>query len=806
MQEYTISVGQSRTSRDWKNKETSWERLVERLSKCKHTRETAAEYKAMAKTAQGKVKDVGGFVGGTVVGGARKADAITARSLVTLDIDFGTQDTVGLVEDMMYGTAWCLYSTHSHTPEKPRYRLVVPLSREVSPDEYIPIARRMADDIGIDLFDDSTYEPSRLMYWPSAPADVDYVFATGEGEPADPDRILSTYEDWSNPVEWPVSKRVTQVIHRKPGTKQEDPTAKPGVIGAFCRTYSVTEAIDTFLPDVYVPTDKPDRWTYAKGTTSGGAIIYDDDKFLFSHHGTDPCCEKTVNAFDLVRIHLFGSEDEGADINTPANRLPSFLSMERMARADKRVSGLMAKEKLKALQEDFGEELEASEDTDGNAWMEDLKMDDKRKNFLPSPFNFGLILRNDKELKGAVALDRFLSRTVIMKDLPWRRKSVDPFWNNTDDAGLIEYVNTHYDLIGKTALLDATEIAFSQAGFHPVQDYLNRLQWDGVERLDTLLVDCLGAEDNPLTRAMTRKHFTAAVARVMRPGCKYDYVLTLIGPEGCGKSTLVRTMATEKWFSDSLTSIEGKEAMEQLRGKWLVEMGELTNYKKSTSEAYKAFLSKQEDSYRPAYGRKTEVYPRQCVFFATTNEKAFLKGDTGNRRFWVVECGVDPVTTDPWEDLPDMVDQLWAEAVVRWKAGEDLFLDHEMELQARERQEVHNELAEDDRVGLIDAYIHTPLPDTWDSLTKEQRATWYQTGSRLGHDNDGPMHKRETVCALEILIECLGMKSDDKTRYKTKEINQILRDMDCVEYIGRTYEPVYGRQRRYRILDNHKTE
>ena len=333
MQQYTISVGQSRTSRDWKNKDTSWERLVERLSKCKHTRETAAEYKAMAKTAQGKVKDVGGFVGGTVVGGARKADAITARSLVTLDIDFGTQDTVGLVEDMMYGTAWCLYSTHSHTPEKPRYRLVVPLSREVSPDEYIPVARRIADDIGIDLFDDSTYEPSRLMYWPSAPADVDYVFATGEGEPADPDRILATYADWSNPVEWPVSKRVTQVIHRKPGTKQEDPTAKPGVIGAF-RTYSVTDAIEAFLPDVYVPTDKPDRWTYAKGTTTGGAIIYDDGKFLFSHHGTDPCCEKTVNAFDLVRIHLFGSDDEGADINTPANRLPSFLAMEKLARPD----------------------------------------------------------------------------------------------------------------------------------------------------------------------------------------------------------------------------------------------------------------------------------------------------------------------------------------------------------------------------------------------------------------------------------------------------------------------------------------
>ena len=803
MQEYTISVGQSRTSREWKNRSTTWERLVERLSKCKHTRETAAEYRAMTKTAQGKVKDVGGFVGGTIRdGGARKADAVTARSLVTLDIDFGEPSTVDTVRDMLYGTAWCLYSTHSHTPERPRYRLVLPLSREVTPDEYIPIARRIADDIGIDLFDSSTYEPSRLMYWPSAPADVDYVFARGEGEPVDADTVLGSYTDWSNPVEWPIDRRTSKIILRKPGTKQEDPTTKPGVIGAFCRTYSVTEAIAAFIPDVYVPTDKPDRWTYAKGTTSGGAIIYDDGKFLFSHHGTDPCCEKTVNAFDLVRIHLYGSEDEGADINTPVNRLPSFLHMERTAMADRRVAGLMAKEKLKAIQEDFGDAVDEPEE---NAWMEDLKMDEKRKNFLPSPYNFGLILRNDKALKGAVALDRFAGRTVIMKDLPWRKKGLDPFWNNTDDAGLIEYVNTHYDLTGKTALLDASEIAFSQEGFHPVQDYLNSLRWDGVERLDTLLVDYLGAEDNALTRAMTRKHFTAAVARVMRPGCKYDYVLTLIGPEGSGKSTLVRLMALDKWFTDSLTSIEGKEAMEQLRGKWLIEMGELTNYKKSTSEAYKAFLSKQDDFYRPAYGRKAETYLRQCVFFATTNEKAFLKGDTGNRRFWVVECGVVPSASDPWEDLPDEVDQIWAEAVVRWKAGERLYLSHEMEAEARERQESHNELAADERIGLIDAYLHTPIPDTWDSLTREQRAAWYQTASQLGHDEE-PRRRRETVCTLEVLVECLGMRADDKTRYKTKEINQILRDLPCLEYVGRSYDPVYGRQRRYRILDNDKTK
>ena len=792
MEQYVISVAPSRTSPEWPNKATSWEKLTTRLAKCKHTRESAAEYRAMSKTAQGKVKDIGGFVGGTVRdGGRRKADAITARSLVTLDIDFGTAATVETVREMLGGTAWCLYSTHSHTPSKPRYRIVVPLSREVSPDEYVPIARRLADDIGIDLFDDSTYEPSRLMYWPSAPADVDFVYETGQGGPADADRILDSYTDWHNPLEWPVSKRVTKAITRKAGSRQEDPVEKGGVIGAFCRSYSITEAIAAFLPEVYVPTGHPDRWTYAKGTTEGGAIVY-EDKWLYSHHGTDPCCEKLVNAFDLVRLHLYGAEDQDADINTPANRLPSFLHMEKTAREDRKVHGVLVRDMIK----DFdGVDVTGEED---ESWKDDLQTDDKGKKFLPLPTNFGLILRNDRGIKGAVAYDLFSGRAVLKRDLPWRPMALDPQWNNNDYNGLIEYVDQYYrGLTGKTALMDEADHVFAQNNFHPVRDYLNGLQWDGTERLDTMLTDYLGAEPSELTGAMTRKHFAAAVARVMTPGIKYDYVLTLIGPEGSGKSTLVRLMARDTWFTDSLNSIEGKEAMEQLRGKWLVEMGELTNYKKSTSEAYKAFLSKQDDSFRPAYGRKTETYPRQCVFFATTNEKAFLKGDTGNRRFWVVECGaVDPVK-DVWDDLPGEVDQLWAEAVVRWKAGERLFLDREMTKAARERQEAHNEVTADDRVGLIDAYIHKTIPQTWECMTAKQRADWFKTAAEMEGE---PRMRRRTVCAVEVLVECFGQQLDEKTRYRTREINQILKGMDCLEEGDRERDNVYGLQRRYRII------
>ena len=803
MKTYKITTGRSRLETDWKAREVTWPQLCAKLTKVKRTAETVAEYKAMSKAQRGKVKDIGGFVGGSLRGARRKASEVTGRTLVTLDIDFGTTAVPDIVADALAGTAWCLYTTHSHTPKDPRFRLVIPLNREVSAEEYGPIARRLADDIGIALFDQSTYEPSRLMYWPSASRDAEFIGTTGEGEPADADALLDTYTDWRNAAEWPAHETHTPAVH---GAKQEDPRTKPGIIGAFCRTYGIAEAIETFLPDVYTPTAQEDRWTFADGSTFGGVVVY-DDTWAYSHHGTDPCGGKLCNAFDLVRLHLYGDLDEGTDPETtPVNKMPSFIEMERHARSDKRTGGTRAKERLQELAEDFAEAPDTEEDGKGQKkpdikWVEDMQMDERRKHYLSSPYNFGLIVRNDPRLSGKVRRDAFRGRDCVCGQLPWRTGGEkDPFWNNSDDNGLIDYVSRVYQLTGKQALLDANDLAMSQRTFHPVREWLETLEWDGEERLDTMLVDYLGAEDNPLTRAMTRKHFTAAVARVMRPGCKYDYILTLIGPQGIGKSTLVKIMGGD-WFDDSLTSIEGKEGMEQIRGKWLIEFGELTNYKKSTSEAYKAFISKQEDSYRPAYGRKVEVYPRQCVFFATTNEPAFLKGDTGNRRFWTVECDKAEILKDVWEDLDNERDQLWAEAVHYYRAGETLYLPRELEKAAQLRQDEHNEVAADERTGVIEAFIRKEIPENWEQLSAKQRRDYFQFGNTGEITALVPLMSRTTITAVEVLAECFGERIDERTRYRTKEINQILRGLGWLRPAGLKYDKVYGRQRTFEIME-----
>lgn len=242
----TIATGNSRRSTNWKNKEMLWSEFVDKLGRVTRTQETQAEYARMPKDERDSAKDVGGFVGGTLKGGRRKIGAVTQRRLITLDMD-----SIAAGEDpwptvtLILGCAAVLYSTHSHTPKAPRLRLVIPLSRPVSPEEYEAIARRIAGDIGIDMCDDTTYEPHRLMYWASASADAEFRYEVQDGPWLDADEQLKRYADWQDPTQWPVSSRKTGTMRRL-AEKQGDPTAKDGIVGAFCRIYSIEDAIDTF--------------------------------------------------------------------------------------------------------------------------------------------------------------------------------------------------------------------------------------------------------------------------------------------------------------------------------------------------------------------------------------------------------------------------------------------------------------------------------------------------------------------------------------------------------------------------------
>lgn len=790
-----LATAHSRIAKKWRNRHWLWSELLQRCSETKRTGETAAEYARMSKEEQSNVKDVGGFVGGYLSGGIRKNANVMYRTVATLDIDYGT---VNVWDDftMAFGFAAMIYSTHKHSSKTPRYRLVFPLSRQVSPAEYEPLCRKIAAEIGIDLFDDTTYELPRLFYWPSTSKDADFVFDYQDGPACDVDAILSQYVDYKDVSAWPLSSREGDVIAHEI-KKQGDPTEKPGVIGAFCRAYSIEDAIDTFLSDKYEKTGHDGRYTYKLGSVAGGLVCY-EGKFAYSHHETDPASKQLCNAFDLCRVHLFGAQDEGSRA-LDVTRKPSYAAMQEFAAKDKAVKLLMARERAQAAADDFDglDDAELPEDYN-DEWKAELEYTKSGK-LLCNIANIILILENDPALAGHIVHDLFTGMDSAKDGLPWNKNANQ--WTDTDDANLRVWLEKHYDITGKEKIADALTAVLTRHSYHPIRDYLNGLTWDGVPRLDRIIIDYMGAEDSELNRAMSRKHFVAAVARVFNPGCKYDYCLIMSGAEGIGKSTLLRVMGGI-WFNDSITTLEGKEGMEQLRRAWVVELGELSSIKRSDVEQVKAHLSKQVDIYRAAYARRVMEHPRQCVFCGTTNEALFLKGDTGNRRFWVIPVVAELRKYKDWsEAIRRDRDQLWAEAVHYYKQGEPLYLSEELEAQAKQRQQDFNDDNDDPIVAMLDKYLNTLLPVNWDTMDIQARRSYLRDPDPL--QAEGTV-KRDKVCAAEFICEQLGKDMADKDyKYLCRRVSKMIGDRPEWERVSSTKHAakLYGTQRGFRRVE-----
>ena len=758
-----IATGRNRSARSWKSQKMTWSALANKLSTPTVTNETAAEYVKMPKDEKGRRKDVGGFVGGYIPKkGRRIRGAVKERYLITLDADSPSEDFISNLDLELGDMEYVLYSTHSHTPDNPRYRIIIPTDRVMTPDEYQAVSRRIADDIGIESFDSSTHQAERLMYWPSCPKDVAYVYQHNEGKLISVDTYLSTYRDWRDTSLWPTSSKESQ-IRLDVAKKQGNPLEKKGLLGAFCRSYSITEAIHKFLPNVYAPTQHEDRYTYTEGSSVAGLVIYDNDTFAYSNHATDPISGKLVNAFDLVRIHLFGAEDADADPRTKVTDLPSYKAMLDFVNEDGAAPILLDKER--AADMEFEDITDEEED-----FREKLKRD-RRGTPESDVFNCLLVLKYDPALKGKIRLDEFAHRLVVTDDLPWRGKDETPYWTDTDDACLRNYFATKYLIKGKGIIDDALQEVTQANKFHPVREYLTGLTWDGECRVDTLFIDYIGAEDTEYIRAVTRKWMCGAVARVMVPGIKFDTAIVLYGAQGLGKSLILERLG-RKWFNNSLVDIKTKDALEQIQGSWINELAELAPTYKNDNEIVKAFISRTSDRFRSPYGRRTEEYPRQCVFAGSTNNLMFLKDRTGNRRFWPITGDKDRKTKNAWDITQDDIDQLWAEAYYYWSNGESLVLEGDLEEEALRIQLSHTEGGE--LVGLIEEYLDMLLPENWESLDIFDRRDYIRN---YGDDDHCGSVQRERVCALEIWCEVMEGDRKNLQNAKAREITDILQAM-----------------------------
>lgn len=786
-----ISTGRSRFETSWKNKTMSWAALLNKLSRSMETTETHAEYMKMSKEQQDKIKDIGGFVGGHLRDGRRKTGYVTARQLLTLDLDFPPAEFWdNIIDNLEIDNALAVYSTHKHTKAKPRYRLIMPLDREVTPDEYEAIARKIAEKIGIDYFDDSTFQPTRLMYWPSHSVDVEPFFQYYDAPFLAADSILAEYPDWTDTSYWPESSRMAG-IRKRQADKQGDPLTKKGIVGAFCRTYTITQAIAKFLPDVYTPTAKEDRYTYAAGSTAAGLVVYDGDVFAYSNHSTDPAGGQLCNAFDLVRLHKFGHLDDGREDKSGKDR-PSYGAMATFASEDQSVSLTLANDTRARAVLDF--EADLPEDDTDDSWKAKL-VRTENGDVKPLITNAVLILENEPALQG-IRYNELSNGIEVKGKLPWPRPN--KYWRDADDAQLYTWVADRYGVqFPENRFSKALTTVTDKRRFNPLREYVQQLpEWDGVPRADTLLIDYLGAPDTEYTRAVTRKTLIGAVQRVLQPGCKFDTVLVLDGKPGIGKSTLLRKLGG-KWFSDSLSLADtrDKTAAEKLQGVWIMEIGEMQGTRKADVDIMKGFISRQVDEYRAAYGRVVEHHPRTCIICGTTNSTTgFLRDTTGNRRFWPV-----PVNgggrLSVWDMTEDTRAQIWAETMILVAEGETSYLDAAMELEAAKMQ--REAIEYDDREGEVIDYLETLLPADWYSWDMAKRVDFFQQRDVLDVKVDCTM-RRTKVCAREIFCECWGRPKNAWKRQDGYDIAGIMARISGWEKTGREARvPGYGHQRVY---------
>jgi predicted P-loop ATPase len=753
--EFDLATAYVGNSKKWKNRVYTWKKFVDKLKDPFHTNETIQEFFNMTKDEQGQVKDVGAYFGGYIRSGRRLKANIIHRQLLTLDIDFADLEFVDTLYEMYPWLTFVVHGTHKHQDSSPRLRLLVPLDREVPPDEYTAISRMFANTLNIELFDSTTFDTNRFMFWQSSPCDVEYYFQANDGQPLSADSVLDMYVDWTDLSSHPRhAKELSE--ERTFAEKAENPLEKKGAIGLFCRTYTIHEAIEHYLADAYEQSDfSSDRYTYTGGTTSSGAIVY-NDVFMFSHHSTDPVSGRLVNAYDLVRMHKF----EGLSESDSERRMFDLIMN------DPEVKRTLALEKIEGSADfdDLDEDEQQIAKGEAN-WMVDLESD-KQGNYLPTDRNIAKIFANDRMLKERFAWNEFARKPYKRGALPWDKRETDRPIEDIDFSGLRTYIGQVYGISSPLKIDDAFKMEQIRHKFHPVREYLLSVQWDGTERYSELFPYWLGADRNEYTIAVAKKMLIGAVKRIFENGCKFDEVVTFVGEQGVGKSTFAQKLG-KVWFSDSLHTVKGNSAFEALQGKWIIEMAELSGLKKADLDAQKHYMSKCEDTFRKAYGHVPEDYPRQNIFIATTNDWEFILDMTGGRRFLPIATDTMFQINHPANMPSDYVDQIWAEAYQMYLVTD--FVDVPF---AKEQQEIFLEV--DPRINQIEDFLDIEIPTNFYDLTIEQRLTYF---TYVDQDAATNTMLRTRVSAVEVFVECFGKNRSDMNRTDARAIKAMIKHL-----------------------------
>ena len=762
-----LSVAPSVSSRRWEAATLTWERLVDRA----HNPEA--------------VKDCGGYVAGRLKGTARRKGQVEYRSAVTLDADAASETLPAVVAGL--GLRALVHSTYSHTRAHPRYRVIFPIMGPgLSEEEYPRVARGLIEALGEAQFDPGSTQPERLMFWPATANPDEYEVVECQGETATAQGLLRDFGG------------LQATPDHKTGPKR-DPKELPGVAGAFNRVYDMARAVETFhLP--YDPVEgEPNRWHYTPAESEGGVIVYPDG-YVFSNHASDPAYGRALSMFDLVALHVYGGEDRAAGVpqsTAPADRPSIQRAMREFAARPEIVTELVAA--------DFAD---VDGDEDGARglpeWVLEFHLHPKTGKPLDDVHNWDLLMRHDPVLR-ALARNEMDLTTVTRRQFPWRTVEAgkDDALTNADRAQISAHLQRAYNMPrpAQEQLNGVIDMVAQDHSFHPVVEYLEGLEWDGVSRIETYLP---GAPD-AYTRRVARLVAVQAVARALDPGVKVDNCLILTGRQGLGKSWFVETMA--RGWTCTLGPIEGgglRDTVMAMTRSWITVADEGFAMKKADAEALKQFVTLTHDVIRLPFAREHVKLLRRQVIWGTTNDAVFLRAQEGNRRFLIVEVA-EKLDFGKYSD--EYVNQVWAEAVHIWKTSRDkyglkdnpeLFLSSEEEAAA---ESVRSMATEEDSVGgLIQAYLDTLVPANWADMSPDERISW------LRDEEQGIVsgtHPIDVVCSLEIWEIALGRERGKHSRVDILQITNALKQLPG--WFGPmpkpTRLPFYGPQRVFARLD-----
>ena len=717
--------------------------------KVKRTKDKYSEYMSADRGTKVVIKDVGGFIGGVTDGNRRVNGIRITRQILSLDIDTDKPNVLPYLKRNI--NFYCIvHSTHSHSPDENRFRVIAPLSREVNADEYEALGRRVAYKIENanteqfqGLFDETTFQANRLMFFPSVSADGEYVCELlnldimDENETIiDVDKVLEEYLDKNDIYQWFKPEKQNNEQIGKNTLKKKSPLKAKGMVGAFNRTYSINQAIETFLDNVYKK-EKNGRYTYVDGDSYGGGLVLKDDTIFYSHHGTDPANLYYRSAFDLVRIHKFGSYDKGI---TPEKELQeniiekteSFAKMvefcrtipEVVAHSDSNISLVQNIENQKEkIKQDYNVTEKKKElDPKDDSWVVQL---DGLKSDLSK---LDIILSRDELIGSLFYFDTFRDNICFKKKPFWHREFNEGVaLGDKDMAHIRVHLDKVYGIKGEKKIDDAVVVEADKDHRNKVKEFFDSLEWDGTPRLEYFFYEFFKVKLNPFTRVAFKHWLVGAVSRIYNAGAPMDLLLIIKGKQGIGKSLFFKRLATlnfnnpsDHLYSDTKIDFDrAKDSYEQLEGIWIYEWKELAGMNMSEQESIKAFVDKTEDKFRRSYGRRNVEIKRRVAFGGSTNEKTPLRDRTGNRRFLVMDANLEQhecYIKDPKKFSQEYRDQLIAEAIYLFKDGYDIFAWTEEQMRWWDRSNEDN-LAENDILGSIGNYLDMKRPKTWYSMS-----------------------------------------------------------------------------------------